>query len=289
LSYFQYVFSTGDYIDSLEISGKAKVTDARKQPENLLVALFKMDSAYNDSLILSQKPFYISRLDSSGTFKLNYLRTGKYQMVAFDDEVQNMQFDIGQEKFGFIKEPIDLESNQNIDIQLFNQQPPYKVGIAEQKGYGHILFRFSGQPREIEITPLDFEFNTSKISYQPKSDSLNFWFKPSVDSIAENSKRINFLVKNQEKTDTVSLVYSNDKQHKLSLERKSALDYAPSRKVRFTANYPILNLDSAYVKVSKDTLEIPAQLIADEKDENSFTLDFPIELSASYTVELLPH
>src|SRR5690606_2904064 len=151
LSYFQYVFSTGDYIDSLEISGKAKVTDARKQPENLLVALFKMDSAYNDSLILSQKPFYISRLDSSGTFKLNYLRTGKYQMVAFDDEVQNMQFDIGQEKFGFIKEPIDLESNQNIDIQLFNQQPPYKVGIAEQKGYGHILFRFSGQPREIEI------------------------------------------------------------------------------------------------------------------------------------------
>ena len=289
LSYFQYVFSTGDYIDSLEISGKAAVPSVRKTPENVLVALYKIDSAYNDSLILRQKPFYISRLDSAGIYKLNYLKPGKYQMVAFDDEVQNMQFDIGSEKFGFVEEPIDLEDNQTMNIQLFDQIPPYKAEKAEQKGYGHMVFRFKGQPEELEIRPLDFEFTTSKISYQPKSDSLNFWFQPSVDSIAENSKRIHFLVKHKEVSDTVSVVYSNLTQHKLSLDRKSILDYAPSRKVQFRANYPIVHLDSSFVTVMKDTIQLPVKLIPHPKDENSFTLDFPIELASNYRVELLPN
>ncbi len=289
LSYFQYVFSTGDYIDSVKITGKASIPDLKKQSENLLVALFKMDSAYTDSVVIRKKPFYVSRLDSTGNFKLNYLRPGKYQMVAFDDEVQNMQFDIGKEKFGFIDHPIELNENQKIDIQLFNQLPPYKVGKADQKGYGHLVFRFSGQPEEVEIEPLDFDFTTSKISYQPKSDSLNFWFQPGVDSITENSKRIHFAVKHEDKIDTISLVYSNSTQHKLSLDRKTKLDYAPTRKVRFTTNYPILNLDSEFVKVLKDTVELPAKFIPDAKDENSFILDFPIELASNYKVEILPN
>ena len=288
LSYFQYVFSTGDYIDSLQISGKANIPGLRKQPENMVVALFNIDSTYNDSIVFRQKPFYVSRLDSANNFNLNYLRPGKYQMIAFDDEVQNMQFDLGKEKFGFIENHVELTENQEINIELFNQLPPYRADKAEQKGYGHIVFRFNGQPETVEIEPVDFEFNTSKISYEPKSDSLNFWFNPAVDSIAENSKRINFAVKHQEQTDTISVVYSNGKQHKLSLDRKSKLEIAPSRKLRFTANYPIVYLDSSRVTVLKDTIELPVRLIPDLKDENSFTLDFPVELSSTYRVELLP-
>ncbi len=288
LPYFQYVFSTGDYIDSLEISGKASIPALRKQSENLLVALFKMDSAYTDSLILRQKPFYISRLDSAGIYKLNYLRPGKYQMVAFDDEVQNMQFDIGKEKFGFLGEPIELTENQNFNIELFDQIPPYRAEKAEQKGYGHIVFRFKGQPEEIEIQPLDFDFTTSKTSYIPKSDSLNFWFQPTIDSIAENSKRIHFLVNHKEQTDTLTMVYSNLTKHSLKLDRKNLLDYAPGRPIKFTANYPIVQLDSTRVNVLKDTISLPAKLIHDLKDPNSFTLDFPIELASSYRVEIFP-
>lgn len=289
LSYFQYVFSTGSYIDSLEITGKASIPTLRKQSENLLVALYKIDSTYNDSLVLKQKPFYISRLDTVGNYKLNYLRPGKYQMVAFDDEVQNMQFDIGKEKFGFIEKPIELSENQNFNLELFDQIPPYKAEKAEQKGYGHIVFRFKGQPEEVEIDPIDFEFSTSKISYTPRSDSLNFWFQPSVDSIAENAKRIHFSVKHKDQTDTLSAVYSNLTKHSLSLDRKSKLDHAPGRPINFTANYPIQNLDSTYVLVQKDSIQLPVKLIPDAKDENSFTLDFPIELSTNYRVELLPN
>jgi hypothetical protein len=288
LSYFQYVFSTGDYIDSLEISGKANVLSAKEIPENLLVGLYKIDSAYSDSLILKEKPFYIARPDSAGIFKLNYLHPGKYQMIAFDDKVQNMQFDLGRENFGYIEQPVELTENQNLNIQLFDQQPPYKAGKADQKGYGQLVFRFQGQPDSVEIEPLDFDFTTSKISYEPKSDSLNFWFDPKKDTIEEKSKRINFLVKHLEQTDTVSLVYSNAMRHQLTYSQNSEHGYSPAKKLELSTNYPIEKLDSNFISVKKDTLNLGFKLIRDEKNESRFTVDFPIELSSNYEVELLP-
>lgn len=289
LPYFQYVFSTGDYVDSLELTGKASVLSEKKLSDKLLVALFKVDSAFNDSAILKQKPFYVSRLDTEGNFKLNYLRPGKYQMVAFDDVVQNMQFDIGEEKFGFMDELIDLHENQIANIQLFDQIPPYKAGKAEQKGYGHIVFKFAGQPENVEIFPVDFDFTTSKISYKPKSDSLNFWFNPSIDSIADKSKRLKFLVKHEDKSDTISAVYSNSQKHSLSIKEVNKGSYTPSKKVKISMNYPITKLDSSYISVRKDTVDLPFKIIPDAKNENAFMLDFKIELASAYEVNILPN
>lgn len=288
LPYFQYVFSTGDYIDSLEITGKANVLSLKENPENLIVALYKADSAYNDSVVIREKPFYISRPDSAGMFRLNYLHPGKYQMIAFQDEVENMQFDFGKEKFGFVEQPVDLHENQQINIQLFDQQPAYKAGKANQKGYGHLVFRFSGQPDEVEVHPVDFNFTTSKITYKPKSDSLNFWFDPVTDTIEEKSKRINFLVKHLQQTDTVSLVYSNSMRHQLTLSENSKGGFTPSKKLKITSNYPLAKLDSAFISVKKDTIGLPFKLEKDKENENAFVLDFPVELSSNYEVELLP-
>lgn len=289
LPYFQYVFSTGDYIDSLEISGKANVPSLRKQPKNLIVGLYKIDSTYTDSLILTEKPFYIAKAAEDGSFKLNYLHSGKYQLIAFDDEVQNMQFDIGKEMFGFRKEPIELTENQSFNIELSNQIAAYRVGKAEQKGYGHLIFRFSGNVDEIDVKPLNHEFTTSKISYKPKSDSLNFWFNPTIDTISGKSKRIQFTTQYKDKIDTISLVYNSGQKHSLKVEKFGKLTESPSRKPTFRTNSPFSNLDSAYVRVIKDSIQINHQFIPNPKKENEFTLDFPMELSSQYKIEFLPN
>ena len=146
-----------------------------------MVGLYKIDSTYNDSIILQQKPLYIAKANEKGEFTLNYLKEGKYQLIAFDDEVNNMQYDFGKEKFWFIDEFIDLNeiSTQDLQIEMFDQRKNYRVGKAEQKAYGHILFRFEGEVDKVEIEALNFDFQTSVIDYIPKSDSLNFWFNPS--------------------------------------------------------------------------------------------------------------
>lgn len=286
--YFSYVFSTGNYIDSLQISGKANISNQKKKSDDLIVALFKIDSAYSDSLVMKSKPFYVSKVNADGEFNLNYLSPGRYQMIAFDDVAQNMQFDIGKEKFGFIDEIIDLTENREYNIDLFEQLPPYKVGKAEQKGYGNIRFRFSGQPESIEVQSLDHEFSSAKYSFQPKTDSLEFWFQPAIDSISENSKRLKFLVKNENQSDTISVVYSNAVKHKLNVDTKGKLEYAPGRPVQLTTNYPIIAIDSSKVEVWKDSLQIPVKLIRNANNDQKITLDFPIEIQSKYQVTILP-
>lgn len=288
LAYFQYVFSTGNYIDSLEIKGKIEIPYLRKQSKNLVAGLFKIDSAYNDSLVFKEKPFYIAKADENGNFVLNYLSPGKYQLIAFDDEVQNMQFDLGKEKFGFIKKPIELTENQEFKINLFEQLTDYKAIKSEQKAYGHLVFMFSGQADSIQIEPLGVEFHTSKVSYLPKSDSLNFWFNPKVDSLSNKSTRLNFLVKHKKKIDTLSVVYNFETERKLDINQKNTLAIAPQRPVYFTSNYPISRLDSTKFSVYKDSVQLPFRLNLNKEDKSQFSMNLPVELGSSYRLEIEP-
>lgn len=290
LPYFQYVFSTGDYIDSLEIKGKAQLPFVRKQPEHLMVGLYKVDSNYSDSLVMAKKPFYIAKVNENGEFKLNYLSEGKYQLIAFDDEIQNMQYDFGREKFGFHDAIIDLKENIGGDysLNLFDQKKSYKIGKSEQKSYGHLLFRWDGNPEEISVEALDFEFKTASHDFKSRQDSMNFWFDPSIDSIEERTRRIHFLVRNKTTVDTISLVYSNAMRHQLTLKNVSMLDAAPNRKIDFQSNYPIANLDSTKLKVWRDSLQLPVQIASNDLSKNNFSIEFPIELNSNYEIEVLP-
>ncbi|HUH35168.1 MAG TPA: Ig-like domain-containing protein [Moheibacter sp.] len=290
LPYFQYVFSTGDFIDSLEINGRVRVPFLRKQPEHLMVGLYKVDSTYSDSLLIKKKPFYVAKVNEKGAFKLNYLSAGKYQLMAFDDELQNMQYDFGKEKFGFYDEIIDFQENNAVDysLNLFDQKKDYRAGKAEQKGYGHLLFRFEGEPEDISVEALDFNFTTASNDFQARQDSMNFWFDPSIDSIEERTRRIHFLVKHKTQVDSVSLVYSNATKHQLKLEKLSKLSEAPNRKVDFHSNYPIARLDSTQVKVWKDTLQLPVKITPHLTSKQAFSMEFPIELNAQYDIEFLP-
>ena len=58
-SFLSYVFSTGDYLDSLTLSGAVKDAINRKADEFISVMLYEIDSAYTDSTIYKQPPLYI--------------------------------------------------------------------------------------------------------------------------------------------------------------------------------------------------------------------------------------
>ena len=112
LSNFQYVFSTGDFIDSLKIAGRVNSSYDFKLPEKVLVGLYKVNEEYKDSIVLQKKPYYIARVNEKGEYQLNYLAAGKYKLIAFEDKVENVQFDFGKERFAFKNDPIELKENQ---------------------------------------------------------------------------------------------------------------------------------------------------------------------------------
>lgn len=100
---FSYVFSTGDYIDSLVMSGQ--VTDAFLCDSLFNVTMMfydaKADSMSYDSTLFIGKPLSTARTDSMGVFLATNLKAMDYKVYAIVDDNGNGQYEPGVDKTAF--------------------------------------------------------------------------------------------------------------------------------------------------------------------------------------------
>ncbi|MDB4835193.1 Ig-like domain-containing protein, partial [Cyclobacteriaceae bacterium] len=82
-------FSTGPVIDSLSISGKVIDNFSNKPVEEVFVGLYLKDSSDAQKHL----PKYFTSTNKEGAFTLNYLKYGKYRLVAFKDLNRNKKLD----------------------------------------------------------------------------------------------------------------------------------------------------------------------------------------------------
>lgn len=290
LSNFQYVFSTGSFIDSLKVTGRVNSSYDFKGPEKILVGLYKVDSAYKDSIILQKKPYYIARANDKGEYQLNYLASGKYKLIAFEDKVENVMYDYGKERLAFHNEPIELNSNQQINLNLFNQKPAYRKPEASFKQEGLIVFKTTGSTDDVTITPVGKEFKTAYIQKFPKQDSINFWFNPKVDTITGRSAKLNFKVQHKDQIDEVSALYSkSNTERKLEFKALNDQKLAPNKPFKIQANAPIKSLDLSKIYVFKDTVSIPFKVSIDTVNAQNLNFAFEKNLDEKFEVNLYPN
>ena len=122
LSFLTYVFSTGDYIDSLEVLGVVKDAFNKEVDKFVSVMLYEIDSAYTDSTIYKKPPNYITNtLDSTVLFKLRNLKEGKYAIFAIKDAAKNNIFDQNSDKIAFLKDTITLPTDSTYVLTLFKE------------------------------------------------------------------------------------------------------------------------------------------------------------------------
>lgn len=71
LGYYRYVFSTGNVLDTLELSGNVVDAETNEPVYNAYVFLYRNQA---DSVPITELPDYMARTDSSGFFRLTNLR-----------------------------------------------------------------------------------------------------------------------------------------------------------------------------------------------------------------------
>ena len=290
LSNFQYVFSTGSFIDSLKVTGRVNSSYDFKLPEKILVGLYKVDSTYKDSIILQKKPYYIARANDKGEYQLNYLASGKYKLIAFEDKVENVMYDYGKERLAFHNEPIELNANQQINLNLFNQKPAYRKPEASFKQEGLIVFKTTGATDDVTITPVGKEFKTAYIQKFPKQDSINFWFNPKVDTIVGKSAKLNFKVQHKDQIDEISALYSkSNTERKLEFKALNDQKLAPNKPFKVQANAPIKSLDLSKIYVFKDTVSIPFKVSIDAVNAQNLNFAFDKNLDEKFEVNIYPN
>lgn len=99
LGFYRYVFSTGNVIDSLELSGNVVNAESGEPVLNTYVFLYENQA---DSVPLRDIPNYIARTDSSGYFRLTNLRDTSYRIVAVGDNNRDYKYTPEGEMFAFM-------------------------------------------------------------------------------------------------------------------------------------------------------------------------------------------
>ena len=105
---FTYTFSTGNYIDSLELSGKVILAENGKIDTTLIVMLH---TSSDDSVVVKQKPMYISKMDGNGKFRFKNLPPKTFYLYALKDESNTRRYTSEKSLFAFADKPIIVQSS----------------------------------------------------------------------------------------------------------------------------------------------------------------------------------
>ena len=286
--FYKYVFSTGEYIDSLTVKGNILDALERKTDEFVSVVLYEVDSTFTDSIVYKETPKYVtSTIDSLTSFSIENIKSGKYMLLALKDANIDYKFQQKTDKIGFYKNYIDVSTDSVFyELKLFKEDIDFNATrpslVTEEK----IAFGYEGnyEGMKIEIlseVPDDFKY---KITKDEQTDTLHYWYKPKmeVDSLNFKVSKGNF-----EKDFTVKIRPKDKDSLLIKAITSGNIDYEAPFEI--SATTPIANVDESKISIiDKDSLNIDFKFTLDTI-RNTFALNFDKTESNDYKIQLLPN
>jgi len=280
-------FSTGNFIDSIYITGKVKNLFTNQPAEEYTVCLYEADDTLD---IFNSKPIYLTRSDEFGKFRIENIKNGYYKIYTYFDSNSNLFCDIPKEPFGFFSDTLNL--NQYIDSVFLDvfylDMRPVKIQRSGPSGQyyevklnknindytiktndsSHVLYHnFGGDRKTIRF------YNTFQ-----DIDSLQF-FLSAYDSI------------NNVLYDTLYLKFTESKRKKedfnYSFSPKDAEKITDNFNGKITFSKPIKSIiaDSVYFKYDSVTYQfIPYDSLHSINDRDD-TFAFSIKLFFNEYIE----
>jgi uncharacterized protein (DUF2141 family) len=289
LPFFKYVFSTGDYLDSLNLGGTINDMNYRETPEFVSVFLYEKDSLYTDSIVFKGTPTYVSyAMDSTNTFKLENMRAGIYKLVALEDKNNDYKFNQGREKIGFVKDFIQLPTEINYILNIFDTYKDFKPVRPKQVSKNHLVFGYEGilDTTDFEINLLSKAPDTFdyRITKRRDADTLDYWLNSYYDT---DSLIFNF--KYQDKVDSLVLRTKDMEADSLQIETKPKSSIGFEEAFYIRANLPLTTIDTSKIfLVDADTVEVK-YAVKLNAFQNQVKIQFDKKENTSYRLSVLPN
>lgn len=297
LENFQYVFSTGDHIDSLSVSGNILMAEDGTPEKNILIMLYDNQ---DDSTFTLKQPDYFTRSNESGGFTLNYLKSGDYKLYALQDHNLNFFYDQpGTESIAYYDELIHVtDSTKPVSLLLFNEEPK-KLFLKESfsSSFGKLTLVFNKRVDDFEIISSNINSDTKQISvWNDKRDTVRLWFSnPYLDSV-------HLIIAADELLDTITeSIDAVEKDSVLAKENRFQLVESKQKGkgvIKLTAplhdvnseyvlefNHPVAEIDAAMIHVFEDSLtEVNAEASRSEKNPGKIILRYDWMENHTYQV-----
>ena len=282
--YYKYVFSTGNYIDSLSVSGIVSDALNKDVDERVAVLLYEVDSSFYDSIVYNQKPKYVAVTDSSSVFSLENIKKGSYLLTALKEDSPNYTYQQKTDKIAYRKQFITVPSDTAYVLRLFKESIDYSFKRARQASQNKIAFGYEGEGESMLIkmlsdVPDDF---SSVITKEIDKDTLNYWYRPTleVDSLIFEVVRAHFI-------DTVVVRIKDFKSDSLVFKSLTS-NLKLKDPYIVSATIPLEKVNQSKVQViNKDSVFLKTTMFLDSVT-NNVVLNFDKTEKNSYKIQFLP-
>jgi hypothetical protein len=220
LKNFQFIFSTGNTIDTNELKGNVQLAETGKTDSTMFALLY---TKRDDSTVVKEAPVYVTRVNSKGNFQFTNLPTASFYVYAILEADGNKKYTQLSETFAFTDESVFV-NDKSKEVQLYayaaekekaktTPTPPRVIGGVKQLGY----------VTNIENGVQDI-YDSLKLIYQKPLQSFDRKkVKLVIDSATEDTDAVFFndTIRNQL---TVLTKWQFGKPYKLLLEPNYAAD-----------------------------------------------------------------
>ncbi len=252
---FKYVFSTGDFIDSLKFGGSIENSLSDEPSQKLMLALYYLDSNHVnlDSLPYKKLPTYYAYTNEQGKFELSNLKYGDYWVMAFDDALGQFKASASSKEIAFWGDTLRLNTDTKpLKLKSFSPAPKKRFYGGQHISFGQIELAYNHPIKYSKIYFLATADSTPKIQHIASSknnDTIHLWFDENKqDSV------VLIIEKENEKTDTSTIrITEHEKENVILRNKHNAVIY--NEKIEIECSFPITNItDSlALIYTEKDT------------------------------------
>lgn len=116
---FTYIFSTGNALDSLTLSGKVVLADNGRTDSTLIVMLHRKQT---DSAVIKDRPLYFARVGGDGTFRFRNLPNDSFAIYALGDAGIIRRYQNKSQYFAFRDTPVRPGSTDSITLYAYREQ-----------------------------------------------------------------------------------------------------------------------------------------------------------------------
>ena len=229
----RYVFSTGDEIDSMYMSGYTADSYKADSVSKSFIYFFIADSVEKptewDSTMFKYKPHVIARAEKNGIFIAQNLKPVDYRIYAFEDTNNNMEYEPSVDQIGFLDSTYNpltmpgfsiwfdsLRHYPSADPQLYfrmfmDKKFARHTLSGQERVNRHKAILYFGAPNPDVKEILFDSIPSDRVIYDPQTvgkDTVALWFDMAPEELPDTIKgTIRYL-----KHDSINnLVESTDK------------------------------------------------------------------------------
>lgn len=300
-----FVFSTGNFLDSISFSGVVKNILDGTGEKDIYVMLY---ANLEDSIPYKEKPYYLTRTKENGSFKIPNIKKGEYRAFALKDLNNNLLFDQPTELIGFADSLVRFDSSMVLDFGLFEEvQEKQFVKKTDVPQYGKVNLVFNQPVDSISLYPISPVFKENNWFMEEKvasRDTFSFW----LTNIEEGLESIELLVKDHNtledtinfkigKKEKVSSAKAGRKALPLILDANLNASVSsplpPGQKLSLAFSHPLgsHDLSKAILVLAGDSNALPLDFtyeITDEPVSRKFNLEHPWLVDSVYEIFIPP-